>query len=142
ITGGNVYAQTFPDGTPIPEWFSDTSKVALASLGKKYVLTDHGVYADSTIVQTKSIQAIIDKESESRGGVMVIPKGVFLSGSSFFKPKTNLYLEDSATLKCSDDISNFKVITTRIEEQTVKYFAALVNADGLNGFTISGKGTI
>jgi len=141
-TAGNVHAQTFPDGTPIPAWFSDTSRVALASLGKKYVLTDHGVKADSTVVQTESIQAIIDKAAENGGGVVVIPKGVFLSGSLFFKPKTHLYLEEGATLKCSDDISNFKVITTRIEGQTVKYFAALINADGLDGFTLSGKGTI
>jgi polygalacturonase len=31
---------------------------------------------------------------------------------------------------------------TRMEGQTLKYFAALVNADKLDGFTISGKGTI
>jgi polygalacturonase len=31
---------------------------------------------------------------------------------------------------------------TRMEGQNLKYFAALVNADGLDGFTISGKGTI
>lgn len=29
-----------------------------------------------------------------------------------------------------------------MEGQTLKYFAALVNADGLDGFTLSGKGTI
>jgi polygalacturonase len=31
---------------------------------------------------------------------------------------------------------------TRIEGQTVKYFSALVNADKVDGFTVSGKGTI
>jgi len=139
---GNVYAQSFPDGTPIPVWFSDTSVAEGNSLGKKYIITDYGVKADSMMVQTEKIQAIIDKASESGGGVVVIPKGVFLSGSLFFKPKTHLYLEAGATLKCSDDIADFKVITTRIEGQTVKYFAAFVNADGLDGFTISGSGTI
>ena len=29
-----------------------------------------------------------------------------------------------------------------MEGQTLKYFMALVNADGLDGFTISGKGTL
>jgi hypothetical protein len=29
---------------------------------------------------------------------------------------------------------------TRIEGQSLKYFSALVNADGLDGFTISGSG--
>lgn len=139
---GNLYAQTFPDGTPIPAWFSDTDVVALHSLGKKYILTDYGVKSDSTIVQTESIQAVIDKAAGNGGGVVIIPKGVFLSGSLFFRPKTHLYLEEGATLKGSDDISDFKVITTRIEGQSLKYFAALVNADGLDGFTISGRGII
>ena len=31
---------------------------------------------------------------------------------------------------------------TRIEGQSVKYFSALINADKVNGFTISGSGTI
>ncbi|WP_134088073.1 glycoside hydrolase family 28 protein [Olivibacter sp. XZL3] len=139
---GNAYAQNFPDGTTIPAWFADTSTIRSNALGMKYIITDQGVKADSTIVQTKAIQAIIDKASENGGGVIVVPKGVFLSGSLFFKPKTHLYLSEGATLKCSDDISDFKVLTTRIEGQSLKYFAAFINADGLNGFTISGKGTI
>ncbi|MFT4092754.1 MAG: glycosyl hydrolase family 28 protein [Niabella sp.] len=139
---GNLYAQTFPDGTPVPAWFSDTGIVALSTMGKKYIITDYGVKNDSTVVQTENIQAIIDKAAEQGGGVIIIPKGVFLSGSLFFKPQTHLYLEEGAILKCSDHIADFKVVTTRIEGQSLKYFAALVNADGLDGFTISGRGTI
>ena len=33
-------------------------------------------------------------------------------------------------------------MNTRIEGQTINYFAALVNADNVNGFTITGPGTI
>lgn len=139
---GNLFAQNFPDGTPIPAWFSDTNRIEANALGEKYIITDHGVKTDSTLVQTESIQKIIDKVSENGGGVIVIPKGVFLTGSLFFKPKTHLYLDEDATLKCSDNIADFKVLTTRIEGQSLKYFAALINADGLDGFTISGKGII
>ncbi|RYE41556.1 MAG: exopolygalacturonase, partial [Sphingobacteriales bacterium] len=109
---------------------------------KQYRLTDFSVINDSTVIQTKLIQTVIDKASENGGGVILIPKGVFLSGSLFFKKGTHLYLEDGARLKGSDDISNFPLLATRMEGQTVKYFAALINADGLDGFTISGKGTI
>ena len=42
-------------------------------------------------------------------------------------------------LKGSDDISNFAIVNTRIEGQSLKYFAALVNADKVNGFTIPAK---
>src|SRR5690606_29953727 len=110
-------------------------------LGKHYKITEFGVKTDSSLVQTKELQAIIDLAAV-KGGVVVIPKGVFLSGALFFKKNTHLYLEDGGVLKGSDDISNFPVIMTRIEGQSVNYFPALVNADGLDGFTISGKGVI
>jgi polygalacturonase len=139
----NTFAQeVFPDGTPIPDWFRQNKLTDITKLGKHYRITDYNLIGDSTIIQTKKIQAVIDKAYENGGGVVIIPRGTFLSGSLFFKKGTHLYLEEGAKLKGSDDISNFPLVMTRMEGQTLKYFAALVNADGLDGFTISGKGTI
>ena len=45
-------------------------------------------------------------------------------------------------LKGRNDISDYKVCETRIEGETCQYFAALINADGLDGFTMCGPGTI
>ena len=132
----------FPDGTPIPEWFRDTTPTDISTLGKPYTITDYGVSSDSTLVQTKAIQAVIDTAFENGGGVIMIPKGTFLSGALFFKQGTHLYLEQDGVLKGSDDISDFPVLMTRIEGESVDYFPALVNADGIDGFTISGKGTL
>ena len=131
----------FPDGTPIPDWFRDISETDISKFGKQYKVTDFGVKTDSTLIQTKELQAIIDLVAV-KGGVVIIPKGVFLSGALFFKQNTHLYLEEGGVLKGSDDISDFPVMMTRIEGQSVNYFPALVNADGLDGFTISGKGVI
>ena len=132
----------WPDGTPIAEWFNDTTKVDVNTLGKKYVITEYGVKNDSTIVQTDAIQKVIDLAASNGGGVIVIPRGTYLSGSLFFKQGTHLYVEEGGTLKGSDRIANFKILETRIEGQTCKYFSALVNADGIDGFVIAGKGTI
>jgi polygalacturonase len=143
ILNGNAFAQEiFPDGTPIPDWFTQNIPTDINKLGKSYRITDYNVKNDSTVIQTQKIQAVIDKAYAAGGGAVVIPKGTFLSGSLFFKQGTHLYLEEGAKLKGSDDISDFPLVMTRMEGQTLKYFAALVNADGLNGFTISGKGTI
>src|SRR5690606_3525887 len=68
--------------------------------------------------------------------------GVFLTGSLFFKQNTHLYLKKDAVLKGSDDISNFPVMMTRIEGESVEYFPAIINADGVDGFTLTGEGTI
>ena len=138
-----VFSQEkFPDGTPIPDWFRKNEVVNINSLGKIYRITDYGVINDSTILQTEKIQAVIDRAEQNGGGIIVIPQGTFLSSSIFFKPKTHLYLEKNAVLKGSDDISNFPIVETRMEGQTLKYFPALVNADHVNGFTISGEGTL
>ena len=134
--------ETFPDGTPIPEWFNNDAPTDIQALGKQYVITDYGIVNDSTVLQTGKIQAVIDRAASNGGGVIVIPEGTFLSGALFFKPGTHLHLQENATLKGSDDISNFPVVDTRMEGQSLKYFAALVNADKADGFTISGKGPI
>ena len=105
-------------------------------LGGIYRITDYGVQNDSTLLQTEQIQAVIDKAAQEGGGVICIPQGTFLSGSLFFKPRTHLYLEKGAVLKGSDDISHFDVIDTRLEGQNLKYFAALVNAIGVEGLSI------
>lgn len=141
--GINLSAQDlFPDGTPIPDWFKQNKITDIKTSAKTYLITDFGILNDSTILQTEKIQAVIDKASRNGGGVVVIPKGTFLSGSLFFKPGTHLYLDEGAILKGSDDIRHFEIVRTRMEGQTVDYFAALVNADKVDGFSISGKGTI
>ena len=132
--------EVWPDGTPIDTWFNNTEKVDVNALGKSYVITDYGVQNDSNIVQTEAIQHVIDLAAEKGGGVIIVPNGTFLSGSLFFKQGTHLHV--IGKLKGSDRISDFPIVLTRIEGETCNYFAALVNADKVDGFTISGKGTI
>ena len=132
--------ETWPDGTVMDTWFKDTTKVDVAKLGKQYVITDFGVKQDSTVVQTKAIQAVIDRAAQEGGGVVVIPEGTFLTGALFFKQGTHLHV--IGRIKGSDRIIDFPYMKTRIEGETCTYFCALINADGLDGFTISGKGTI
>lgn len=132
----------FPDGTIIPDWFSDVTKIELEDLGTPFNIVDFGATNDSTALQTSSIQKAIDEAHNKGGGVVIIPKGIFLSGALFFKPNTHLYLSEGAVLKGSDNIDNYPNIPSRIEGQSINYFAALVNAYGVDGFSISGKGTI
>ena len=134
--------EKFPDGKLIPDWFRKYDGVDILTLGKQYRITDYGVVNDSVKVQTEEIQKVIDRAEKEGGGVVIVPRGTFQSGALFFKPKTHLYLEEEAVLKGSDDISRFPVRQTRMEGQTLKYFPALINADHLDGFTISGKGKL
>lgn len=140
-TASTQAASHFPDGTPIDPWFEQARPVDVASLGRQFVVTDYGVVCDSTLVQTEALQAVIDCAAE-QGGVVVVPEGVYLTGSLFFKPNTHLHIRKGGVLKGSDDISNFAIVDTRIEGQSLPYFAALVNADHADGFTLTGEGAI
>lgn len=135
-------AATWPNGEVMDEWFMAPGKVDVETLGKKYDVTKYGVRQGTTDIQTRELQAVIDRAAEEGGGVVVIPKGTFYSGSLFFRQGTHLCVEEGGVLKGSDRIRDFEIRETRIEGQTCKYFTALVNADGVDGFTICGKGTI
>ena len=131
----------WPDGTEISEWFRDTTPVDLSKLGKQYRITDYGVVNDGRI-HTQEFQALIDKIAAEGGGVAVVPEGTYLTGAIFFKPDVHLYIKKGGTILGSNDPSDYPLVETRIEGENCLYFPALINADGVDGFTISGEGTI
>lgn len=141
-----VQPDLWPDGTPVDAWFKDASVSGLEGLGRQFVLTDYGVSTDSTILQTKAIQRVINEAGKYASGgeqaVVVVPKGTFLTASIFLKQGVNLYVSEGGRLKGSDRIGNYPVMMTRIEGQSCKYYPAIVNADGLQGVKICGPGTI
>lgn len=131
----------WPDGSEISEWFKQTTSIDIQTFGKAYHVTDYGVVNDGKL-HTTEMQALINKVASEGGGVIVIPEGTYMTGAIFFKQGVHLHLYDGATLMGSSDPSDYPIIKTRIEGETCLYYSALINADGLDGFTISGKGTI
>lgn len=106
-------------------------------------ITEHGAVADDKTVNTAAIQKTIDALAVNGGGIVVVPRGFFVSGALFFKPGVHLHLAKGAVLKCSTDLKNFPERRTRIEGHFAENFnPALVNADGCDGFHISGEGTL
>lgn len=131
----------WPDGTEISDWFHNYSLTDISSLGRQYNVTDYGVLDDGK-VHTSELQSLIDKIASNGGGVVIVPPGTYLTGAVFFRQGTHLRVEEGGVLKGSDDISDFPIIDSRIEGECCKYFPGVVNADGLDGFTISGNGVI
>ena len=134
-------AESWPDGTPVEKWFSSKPAATPASQARRFVITDYGAVRDSTLLQTAAIQKAIDAASVD-GGTVVVPKGVWLTSSLFFKSGTHLLLERGAVLKGSDDISDYPVAKVHIEGVIQPYIAALVNAYDVQGFSIRGEGVI
>jgi polygalacturonase len=58
-----------------------------AKAPQNYPIKDFGAIADSVTLNTRAIQTAIDKAAKDGGGIIVIPKGTFLTGALFFKKK-------------------------------------------------------
>lgn len=132
----------FPDGTEIPSWFGDTTKIDPTKLGVQLEVTEFGAVGDGQTLNTEAIQNTIDEAASQGGGVVIIPDGQFLTGALFFKPNTHLHVREGGVLLGSDDIANFPKMPSRMEGRSIDYFPAVVNAYGVDGFTITGKGII
>ena len=113
---------------------------------KKYLATEYGIVNDGKTLNTKAIQALIDKINKKGGGTVVFPKGDFLSGSLQMKSNVNLFLEKDAVLLGSTSPYDYpKVVMPGRPESPKKddnsQMAFLV-AHKAHNFTISGEGKI
>jgi polygalacturonase len=110
---------------------------------KQYLITKFGALADGKTMNTKAIQAAIDKcAATKKGGVVVVPAGTFLSGAIFLKQGVDLMVEKDGVLKGSTNIDDYPQIQTRWEGTEEMWTSAFINAEGVTGLTISGEGTI
>jgi alpha-L-rhamnosidase len=107
-------------------------------------ITDLGAVGDGKTLNTAHIQAAIDQVAAAKGGgTVLVPRGVFLSGAIFLKPRVNLHLAEGAVLKGSTDIAHYPKMRTRIEGHfEPNWIPALVNADGVDHLRITGAGTL
>ena len=107
-------------------------------LGQDFDIRDYGAKADGRTLNTLAIQAAIDAAHSRGGGRVVVPKGVFVSGTVLLKDKVELHLKRNAVIQASTDPAHFPPIHT----DTCVGVKCLVGAVGAEGVAITGKGTL
>jgi polygalacturonase len=115
---------------------------AVAAEPKRYVVSELGAVGDGQTVNTRALQAAIDRCAAEGGGMLVIPKGTFLSGALYFKPGVNLRIEKDAVLKSTIVLADFPPIYTRWEGIERYWTSAFLNFVGLKNVEVTGEGTI
>ncbi|MGK6356286.1 glycoside hydrolase family 28 protein [Sphingomonas sp. DT-207] len=124
-----------------PVWASGAR--ATAAKEQRKSIHDFGARGDGATIDTGAIQAAIDDLAERGGGTVVVPRGVFVSGALFLKPRVNLHLDAGAVIQCSTDMRHFPPQRTRIEGHfEEKFTPALINAKRCDGLRITGQGTL
>lgn len=109
---------------------------------KRYDITDYGALPDTSVVNTRVIQQVIDRCAAEGGGTVVVPQGVFLSGALFFKQGVSLHVEKGGVLKGTVEEDDYPLVDTRWEGIERQWISAFINAFDLDGFEITGEGMI
>ena len=104
---------------------------------------DLGAVPDGKTLCTPAIQKAIDQCSESGGGTVYLPPGVWLSGTLFLKNNVTLYLEAGSTLLGSADPKDYPDNIAIIRSYTDTYVKqSLIAGENLHNVAIRGRGTI
>ena len=104
---------------------------------KRISITEMG--AKTGVLCTREIQKTIDLLDEAGGGTVVIPEGIFLSGTLELK-NVSIFLEKGAVLKGSSEISDY--YANSFIHNEMKQTISLLYAMNRDNISISGEGTI
>jgi polygalacturonase len=107
---------------------------------KQYNIIAYGAIANSGAVCTKAVQTAIDDCTANGGGDVVIPTGVFISGTIHLKSNVHLYLQANAILRGSTNLNDYEPYASDAPVQHI-HKGLLFTQDAEN-VSISGEGQI
>lgn len=105
-------------------------------------ITKYGAKGDGKTVSTKAIQAALDACTKAGGGTVLVPNGVFVTGTIFIKDNTTLHLSPNAVIKGSGDIKDYTEMTWGGDGNRDRQPYHLVMAKKARKIAITGTGTI
>jgi polygalacturonase len=73
-----------------------------------YRITDFGAVGDSATLNTIAIQRTIDECAMKGGGTVLVPRGVYVTGTLHLRTNVNLHLENGSTILGSPDIRDYQ----------------------------------
>jgi polygalacturonase len=96
-------------------------------------IRDFGAVGDGTTVNTRAIQKAIDACGDGGGGRVVVPRGVFLTGTLRLHSHIDLHLETGAVLRGSANLADYQ-----LDGRVV----GLVYSENVEDVSITGRGQI
>lgn len=114
------------------------------AIAKDFPVTYYGARPGLTSINTVAINKAIVACNKYGGGRVIIPPGVFRSGTLLMKDNVVLYLEIGSTLLCSADIKDLPLqsYTEYRSQKDPPGWRALIYANGVSNIAIMGLGTI
>ncbi|MDX8339632.1 glycosyl hydrolase family 28 protein [Draconibacterium sp. IB214405] len=109
-----------------------------------YNICDFGAVGDGQALCTDAFNKAIDKCNADGGGTVIVPRGIFKSGTIVLKTNVNLHLEMGATISASTNHADFprqKQPEYRSQKDPGGWYA-LIYAEGASNIAVTGFGTI
>ncbi len=95
----------------------------------KYNILDFGAIADGKTICTTSFEKAIKKCTENGGGIVLVPKGKFLTGPIHLENNINLHLEDGAEILFSTNPDDYyPLVHTSFEGIELMNYSPLIYA--------------
>ena len=109
---------------------------------KSFNVRDFGAHADGVAKDTDALQKALDAAASKGGGMVLVPRGVYLIGSIVIGPNTTLQFEPGANLCGSPDIADYPLVKVRWEGEFASGHRALISAEKAANVIISGPGAV
>ena len=118
-----------------------SSHSAVAAQGS-FSVRDYGARGDGKAKDTGALQKALDACVAAGGGTVLVPEGVYLTGSLVVGAKTTVRLEPRANLMGSPDLEDYPLVQVRWEGEFRQGHRALISAENAGDVTIEGPGAI
>ncbi|MEO8766671.1 MAG: glycosyl hydrolase family 28 protein [Ginsengibacter sp.] len=103
-------------------------------------IKSYGAVGDGITVNTKAIQLAVDACNKNGGGDVVIPPGIFVTGTIHLKSNINLYLQSGAVLEGSTNLADYELFYAGAPYSSVH--KGMLFTENAENITISGYGQI
>lgn len=106
----------------------------------EYNIQDFGAIGNGKFLNTKAIQKTIDIAEKNGGGNVIVPPGIYISGSIFLKSNITLEIMSGATILGSSDIKDYEPVKWGHNKDRQPYHLIVIK--DVSNVSITGGGTI
>jgi polygalacturonase len=107
-----------------------------------YNISKYGAKADGITLNTKAINTAIDDCNKKGGGVVIVPKGLWLTGPVVLKSNVNLHLDKNAVLQFTTDFDQYPLVAGNWEGLAQMRNQSPLSATYATNIAITGYGII
>ncbi len=141
--GSKVNSQNFP-GHPWKDLDEIKAKIQPPKFpDQTFKITDYGAVGDGKTMNTKAFKKAITTCHQQGGGMVIVPKGVWLTGAIHLESNVNLHVTKDATILFSQNPKDYlPMVFTRFQGIELMNYSPFIYAYEKENIAVTGQGTL